>query len=479
MGNRSAGLVVAEGGSGQVVNSWIGVESDGAANGNGSAGVLLQKGAGRLVIGAAEGVLPAAPQAAPIAPLRIREPEPRSGRVHVLRGALLIDGLPAQPGTTIELWLDRRSVGTATVGGDSAFNAAIAGPGSLIRFSVNGTALDERIEFTAGRISRPLLRLTTARAADATDAVLGPGNQIAYNAGPAVVTADPRVNATLRGNLIWSNGAGWIARANAPDEIPRIADLSFERDAVSLNGGARGAATVDLYGARGDEPPRYLATTVVEQWRYRFERIKVGDVDRFWVVSHSEQGGALGVSAGWAVAAPPQITAVAPNIGGHIGGQQITISGQRFRVDDQAPRVYVGGSEASVRSVDDDRIVIAAPATSWRGPTDVAVLRSDGRAASIAGIYTYDETRRLPLQDGWNAVTWLGPPTRITAALAPIAREALRAHAWESATQNWLGFSPDVPSALNTLRQLRTGDVIWILIDSDREVIWEQPLAIR
>ena len=475
VGNRNAGIVVAAGGSGQITRSWIGVEASGEANGNGSAGILLQEGAGALVIGAAEGLPPTASDAPPIAPLRIRELEPRSGRVHVLRGVLLIDGLPAEPGTTIELWLDRRSVGTAVVDEAAAFNAAIAGPGSLIRFSVDGAPLAERIAFEPGGVSRPLLRLSTAGGA----AELDLGNQIAYNSGPAVVTATPTASATLRGNLIWSNGAAWIARANAPDEIPRIAGLTFQRNAVSLVGGARGAVSVDLYAGRGEEPPRYLASAPISEWRFRFDQINAGDADRFWVVSHGPNGGALGVSAGWAAAAPPQIQGVLPNVGGYIGGQLVTISGQRFRVDDEAPRVFIGGAEASVRFADNERIVVAAPSTNWRGATDVAVLRSDGRAAATAGIYVYDETRRLPLQDGWNAATWLGPSTRITAAIASIARQAVRVHAWDSEAQRWLGFSPEVPSALNTLRQLRTGDVVWILIDSEQDVVWEQPLTLR
>ena len=496
-GNRGPGVVAAAGGSGRIRGSWIGLERDGRANGNAGAGVLVEAGAGLVVVGAAEATqltVGAANGAAPIAPLGLAALEPRSGGVHLLRGTLLIDGLPAPAGTVLDLWLDRRSAGSATVGAAGWFEASAAGPGKRIRFSVDGAALEEQLDFAPEGSSQLLLR---ARAMSGAAADWGGGNRIAYNAGAALAAAgnasgstsggasggmSGSVGATLRGNEIWSNGGGWIGRDDEA-AAPRIAQLSFARGAATLRGAAPGAATVDLYGARGAAAARYLGSAAahylgsapVRDGAFRFARIDVGELDRFWVVAHDARGAALGASAGWAFAPAPRIAGVSPEAGGYGGGELITISGSRFRVGEGAPRVFVGGAEASVLSADGETIVASAPATEWRGATDVAVLRSDGRAARAAEAYRYDEMRRVSLRAGWNAVSWLGPPTRITAALAPIAQEALRAYAWDAAEQRWLAFSPDAPAAVNTLRRLETGAIVWLLVAG--EVVWGQPLG--
>ena len=478
-GNRGPGVVAAAGGSGRIVDSWIGLERNGRANGNAGAGLLIEAGAGLLVVGAAEAAsaeIEAGPP--PIAPLELTALEPRSGGVHLLRGTLLIDGLPAPPGATIELWLDRRSAGSAVVGADGWFEAAVAGPGKRIRFSVDGAALAEQVNFAPEGSSQVLLR---ARAMSSAAANSGGSNRIAYNAGAALAAAGGAAGstgATLRGNEIWSNGGGWIGRESDEGDgagAPRIAELGFARGAASLRGTAPGAASVDLYGAREEETARYLGSAPARGGAFRFARIDAGETDRFRVVAHDARGVALGASAGWASAAAPRILEVSPDAGGYGGGELITISGSRFSVGGEAPRVFVGGAEAAVQSADSETIVVAAPATEWRGAADVAVLRSDGRLATAAEAYRYDELRRVTLRAGWNTASWLGPPTRITAALAPIAQETLRAYAWDAAEQRWLAFSPDVPAALNTLRHLPTNAILWLLIEGD--AVWPQPLA--
>ena len=171
------------------------------------------------------------------------------------------------------------------------------------------------------------------------------------------------------------------------------------------------------------------------------------------------------------------ITAVSPPIGGYTGGEPITIVGERFRVADQPPQVFIGGSEAPLRSIENGRIVVDAPAANWIGPTDVTVLRSDGRLATLRSAYVYDRLRRVALRGGWNTTVWLGPPTRITAAIAAISHLARRVFVWDAGSQEWLAFSPDVPTSLNTLRRLPTGTVLWIYIEGADRVIWPQPLA--
>ena len=473
VGSRSHGVVVRAGGSGQLSGSRIGVERSGAANGNGGAGVFVEAEAGAWIVGAAEPPPRDALDApAPIAPLHLQELQTRAGGQHLLRGVLLIDGLPAPRGTRVDLWLDRRPAGSASVGQAGRFEAAVAGPGTLIRFSVQDTAIEERVDFRPGGDSRHLLRLSGSRRSPEIEE----GNRIAHNLGPALAIADG-ASAALRGNEIWSNSGGWIGRDGGEPAAPRINALTFTRGAAQLRGLAANAASVDLYAARGDEIPRYLATAPVVDGDVYIAGFDPGGADRFWLIAHDAAGGALGASRGWSAAAPPVITAVSPPVGGYAGGEPITIIGERFRIADQPPRVFIGGAEAPLRSVENDRIVVDAPAAEWVGPADVTVLRSDGRLATLRSAYAYDQLRRVALRGGWNATAWLGPPTRITAAIAPISHLARRVFAWDAASQEWLGFSPDLPAALNTLRQLPTGAVLWIYIDGADHVIWPQPLG--
>ena len=479
VGNRGAGVVAEAGSSGQLSASRIGVERDDSPNGNGGPGVLVQADTGGWRIGAAQPAAPtlfrrsgAAREAPPpIAPLYLPAPTARSGGQHLIHGVLLIDGLPAPSGASVDLWLDRRPAGSAGVGEAGRFQAAVAGPGSLIRFSVQGAPAAERIEFKADAASYVLIRLSEMRIARAPAG----GNRIAHNLGPAVAAVQG-ATAAVRANLIWSNRGGWIGRDGATG-TPRITEVSFTRGAAALRGLAPGAASVDLYAARGAQPPRYLAGATVGGGVFRFTRLDLGGADRFWVVAHDSAGGALAASPGWSAAAPPAITAVSPAIGGYAGGEPISISGERFRVDDQPPRVFIGGAEASLRSADNERLIVESPATNRRGPTDLTVLRSDGRLATLRDAFAYDDLRRVTLERGWNTVTWLGPATRITAALAPIRKHVERAFAWDAERQQWLGFSTEVPSSLNTLLRLEPGSVVWLFVESEAPIVWPQPLG--
>ena len=474
VGNRGPGIVVETDGSGRLTHSRIGIERDGTPNGNGGPGVQLEAGAGRLIVGAEHAPPPDLQNAPPpIAPLALTELEPRAGALHLLRGVLLIDGLPAAPGAALDLWLDRRSAGRIEIGSDARFEAAIAGPGVTIRFSLNGAPLETQLRFQSGASSRLLLRAT---AAAATSAELTDGNQIAFNAGPTLSQAADAAAPTVRGNRIWSNGGAWIATADEQTAAPRILELEFAQGLAALRGAAPGAASVDLYAASSDAAAQYLAGAPVQNGSFAFERIDVGTADRFWVLAHDAQGGALGVSAGRAAAPAPQIRSLSPRIGGYPGGELLTIVGARFRIDGAPPRVFIGGVEALVRSADSETIIVETPAAAWQGATDLTVLRSDGRAAQLRDAWRYDDLRRVSLQPGWNTVTWQGLPTRITAALTPIARQALRAYAWDAANQRWLGFAPELPATLNTLQRLPTGAILWLLIDAEQPVIWLQPL---
>ena len=282
----------------------------------------------------------------------------------------------------------------------------------------------------------------------------------------------------MRGNLIWSNLGRWVQVEGESSQAPQIREVTFVRGAAIVRGLAPGADSVDLYGATGEAAARYLATVPASEGQFSFERFSVGEVDRFWVVAHDAGGDATGASVGWAAAPMPRIAGVTPDIGGFAGGETLIVVGHRFRIGSEPPRVFVGGAEALVRSATDSRLEIEAPPTAWLGATDIAVLRSDGRATSLRGAYVYDTFRRVPLRAGWNSVTWEGRPTRITAALAPIAANVRLAYVWDEQDQRWRGFSPIVPAQINTLTHLATADVVWLLVEGEGTVTWPQPLGL-
>lgn len=483
VGNRGAGVVVAANGSARISDSWIGIDpnerdnANAGAHGNGGAGVRVNDGAGPVIIGASQPMMPVDDTGPPIAPLGLPELEPRSGALHTISGILLIDGLPAPPGTALNLWLDRRAAGHAVVGPGARFSAAVAGPGELIRFSLNGVPLKLRLHFQSGGSSRLLLRAEqTERLADTpVSTISGTGNRIAFNAGPGVSLAPQTSEVIVRGNRIWSNGGPWIA-ADAERTAPRIRQIAFARGAATIYGEAFGAASVDLYTSNGEGAAQYRASAAVTNSAFRFERIDVGGADRFWVLAHDAGEAVLAVSAGWAAAPEPRIATTSPVFGGYLGGEAITIRGEHFQVGASAPSVFIGGAEAVVRSSNVGQIIVEAPPTNWLGPADITVLRPDGRLATLPNGYRYDRIRRTMLQPGWNSVAWLGGATRITAALSAIAPLAAAAYHWSPVQQRWLAFSPEVPPSLNTLQRLDTGDVLWLRIEGDRAITWPQLL---
>ena len=473
--NRGPGVALSSGGGGTIKASSIGIERDGRANGNAGPGVEVETQSSGLTLGAANAAAHAPTVAAPIAPIGLPELEPRSGGVHRVTGVLLVDGLPAPAGSVVELWLDRRSAGAVSVGRGAWFDATIAGPGTAIRFSVNGAPLEQRVEFQPGSASQLLLRAERATPAQAWDEAAG--NWIAYNGGPAIAVASGSGATTVRGNLIWSNLGRWVQVEGGSGEAPQIREVTFSRGAAIVRVLAPGADSVDLYGATGEAAARYLATVPASDGTFSFERFSVGEVDRFWVVAHDADGAATGASVGWAAAPLPRITDVTPDIGGFAGGETLIVVGERFRIGSEPPRVFVGGAEALVLSATDRRLEIESPPTAWLGATDIAVLRSDGRATSLRDAYVYDTFRRVTLRAGWNSVTWEGRPTRVTAALAPIAAHVRLAYVWDEDDQRWRGFSPIVPPQINTLTHLATADVVWLLVEGEATVTWPQPLG--
>jgi hypothetical protein len=93
----------------------------------------------------------------------------------------------------------------------------------------------------------------------------------------------------------------------------------------------------------------------------------------------------------FAFGAAPHISDVQPRFGPIAGGQQITITGQRF-TDEVV--VTIGGARATVTSVSDTSISVTTPPGAL-GPVDVVVTNSDGQTESVPLGFEYVSAPRI------------------------------------------------------------------------------------
>ena len=471
--NAGAGVMFAAGSSGWLSNSLIGLGADGEPDGNGGAGVLIAEGAGDVVVGpplppsARRSNVPAADRAAPLGVLPIAEIEPRSGAAHVIRGSLTIDGFPAPPQTSIDVFLDRRFAGSFLVGDAGRFSAAATGPGRVIRFSIDGVPAPASVSFEAGGEGEVSLavgspgRLEPASAAG--------GNRIMHNGGAAVEILGEGGARDIWANEVLANAGGLLAPLPSSDLITTVA---FDGDAATIRGSARdGAARVDLYAGRSGEPARYIGTAPASAGRFELADVIVGDADEFLAVA-SDAAGIAQISQPHHARPAPTIDSVSPAVGSTLADETVSICGNNLNEDMQ---VFFGGARAEAAGYEDGCLEVAtAPAPA--GIVDVAVRRADGRTAIARRAYEYRHVRSVTLQPGGNFVAWTGPNAAVALALGGIAALNPRLFAWDAGDEVWLRYSTLVPNRFNTLRELRTGQAIWLYIELDEPVEWLQPL---
>jgi hypothetical protein len=82
-------------------------------------------------------------------------------------------------------------------------------------------------------------------------------------------------------------------------------------------------------------------------------------------------------------------------------------------------------------------------------------------------------TRAIPLLSGFALLSWSGPDTPVTQAIASIADSVEGIWTWDIPTRSFRFYSPTAPSFLNSLETLRFLDAFWILLD--RSLTWEMP----
>ena len=437
---------------------------------NGGAGVRIHPAAGDVTVGPS--MEPPEPIAAgqariPIGTLSSPPLIARAGLSHSIVGTLSIDGLPAPAGTTVEVYLDRRLAASVAVDDLAGFSATAAGPGTELRFAVDGVPLDQRIDFEPGARTSVTLRAVSARrlvSSDRSGDHLPEANRFLNNL--AAVTIMP-VNAARAGQrVVWGNQMQ-RNRQSIVSELrrPVIEHVSWSASGLNLQGISPGAGVAHLYAGPSGRRA-FVASVPVIDGRFRFRSLDVDAMaTEFTVIAHTAERRATPESNVHREPLPGSITSISPDHGYIEGGETVRICGSRIATDAIAPQVWFGNHAARVVLWSDECVTVTTP-PSVAGPTDVALLLRGARPVIATDAFEYRTVRLVNLQQGWNLVVWTGADTRVTTAFASLAGSSFRAYSWDPDRQDWEIFSTELPPRLNTLRTIKHDQPLWILLET-------------
>ncbi len=483
--NDGPGIVVAGEGTHDVTiqNSRIGVTPDGLAAGNADDGVRVEAGATGVVLGAPAAAEPrlrtaqvtaqAAGQAATL--------------VHTIRGRVILNGQPAPAGTIVEALIDGRPVAATAVGvvdvdGGPGFVLTIPGPGLVVRFRVAGLSAARLIFFEPGALADIVLEASGEF--PRSELALAGANVIAYNAG-AGLRHDAGV-VSYRGNAIYGNADGDV-RGDAPTPAPPVLTaFHYTGDRLRVDATASAGATVDLYVVEDPAAPgvvagpggaggalRYLGSALPGEGGFSAARLAPGTALALTALATDASGATSRFATNLRLGPGPRIDAVFPAEGSNAGGVQVTITGAGLG-DLAGFHVAFGDRAATALSVSDTRAVVITPPHA-AGPAALTIEVSDGRTRRVEEAFTFLAGRVVLLSPGWNNVTWSGPRTPITAVIAPLAPRVNGVWAWFAAEQRWRSYRVGAPAIVNQLTALQPGQAIWLLLEGDRPLTWEQP----
>ena len=485
--NDGPGVVVAGEGTHDVTiqNSRIGVTPDGLAAGNAGDGVRVEAGATGVVLGA-----PAAAEP------RLRTAQATAqatNLVHTIRGRVILNGQPAPAGTIVEALIDGQLVAATTVGvvdvdGAPGFVLTIPGPGLVVRFRVAGLPAMRLIFFEPG--ARSDIVLEASGEFPQSELALPGANVIAYNAG-AGLRHDAGI-VSYRGNAIYGNADGDV-RGDAPTPAPPVLTaFHYTGDRLRVDATAPAGATVDLYVVEDPAAPgvvadpdgaggalRYLGSALpgdasFSDGGFRAAGLAPGTALALTALATDASGATSRFATNLRLGPGPRIDAVFPAEGSNAGGVQVTITGAGLG-DLAGFHVAFGDRAATALSVSDTRAVVITPPHA-AGPAALTIEVSDGRTRRVEEAFTFLAGRVVLLSPGWNNVTWSGPRTPITAVIAPLAPRVNRVWAWFAAEQRWRSYRVGAPAIVNRLTALQPGQAIWLLLEGDRPLTWEQPL---
>ena len=483
--NDGPGIVVAGEGTHDVTiqNSRIGITPDGLAAGNAGDGVRVEDGATGVVLGAPAAAEPRLRSAQAMDQSTGQAP----ALVHTIRGRVILNGQPAPAGTIVEALIDGRPVAATAVGvvdvdGAPGFVLTITGPGLVVRFRVAGLPAARLIFFEPGALADIVLEATGEF--PQSELRLAGANVIAYNAGAGLRHDAGLV--TYRGNAIYGNADGDV-RGDAPTPAPPVLTaFHYTGDRLRVDATAPAGVTVDLYVVEDPAAPgvaagadgaggalRYLGSAVPVEGGFRAARLAPGTALALTALATDASGATSRFATNLRLGPGPRIDAVFPAEGSNAGGVQVTITGAGLG-DLAGFHVAFGDRAATALSVSDTRAVVITPPHA-AGPAALTIEVSDGRTRRVEEAFTFLAGRVVLLSPGWNNVTWSGPRTSITAVIAPLAPRVNGVWAWFAAEQRWRSYRVGAPAIVNRLTVLQPGQVIWLLLDGDRPLTWEQP----
>ena len=489
-----------------VRSSFIGVEANGSVASNGGNGVLIDGGASDTVIGAALGYA-----ASVVTATVVTAQAPELSQTII--GTVSINGLPAPAGTLVEVFLDGFPVGATTSGLvalPSAFWLTVTGSGDLLTFAVDGEIVGTEVPFEPGAVTTVTLTLTVAAADPQTFALAG-GNMIAHNGGNGIrIAGNDSLRNTLRGNAVHSNTvldidlvspadpASGATRDDAGDadtgpngllNRARLTSVQFNAGLATVQGSAPAGSVVDLYAAEdlGTSPQvpvsaaavggavRFLGSAAVVGGAFVVEGIALGSATVVTALVTDSDGNTSEFSVNFNLGPGPAITSISPDTGSVNGGTSVRVTGTGFTAGADL-HVLFGGLPASIVSVSATELTVITPA-GVLGTVPVIVVNPNGRAPLLDGVFTYAALQAVSLRSGWNNVTWVGPPTIVTEAIAPLAGRIDRVFGWDPETQRFSSFIVGAPAVVNSLTALQPGQVLWVFVLGSTEVVWEQPLS--
>ena len=507
--NRTDGVRISGAGTTGVRlrSSFIGVEANGSVASNGGNGVLIDGGASDNVIGAAFG-----DTAAVVTDTVVTARAPELS--HTIIGTVSINGLPAPVGTLVEAFLDGFLVAATTVGLVAlpdvplGFVLTLTGPGDLLTFAVDGEIVGTEVPFEAGAVTTVTLTVT---AADSQTFALAGGNVIAHNGGNGIrIAGNDSLRNTLRGNAVHSNTALDIDLVSPADPASgatrddagdadtgpngllnraRLTSVQFSAGLATVQGSAPAGSVVDLYAAEdlGTAPQvpasaaavggavRFLGSAAVVGGAFVVEGVALGSATVLTALVTDSDGNTSEFSVNFSLGPGPAITRISPDTGSVNGGSSVRVTGTGFAAGADL-QVLFGGLPASIVSVSATELTVITPA-GVLGAVPVVVVNPNGRAALLDGVFTYAALQAVSLRPGWNNVTWAGPPTIVTEAIAPLAGRIDRVFAWDPETQRFSSFIVGAPAVVNSLTTLQPGQVLWVFVLGSTEVVWEQPLS--
>ena len=493
----------------QIRDSFIGSDEMGTEAGNGSDGITISGGASAVVVGARAAETPvtageiAVSQIGPLA--------------HTFRGTVMLGGVPAQPGTVVDAFVDGLPAGATTIGsvevdGRPGFVLTIFGPGETVTFAVDGEPAAESFSFEAG--ASTTVTLMVGGAVAAAQGTLPGGNTIAFNSGAGVrVSGSSARGNTFRGNEIYRNGALSIDLVAANDPVsgvtpndagdvdqgpntqlnhPVITSVTFTAGLAMVEGTTHPNTMVDLYAAtdaashpgvpanaRGaGGAVRLLGSVFSDGPTFRLVNVRIDGATTLTALAVDDEGNTSEFGPNQVLPSGPVVTAVSPSRGSTAGGTLVTLTGPSFDVR-AGFRVAFGSEIAPLMTALGGTVRTTVEVLTPQhavGAVSVEALNPDGRVFVLDAGYTYVNANVVVLQPGWNNVVWQGGAMPVTAAINTIAGRADRVFAWNAQRQAYELFAPGAPSFLNTLTRLQPGRAVWVFVVGSGTLTWEQPL---